>query len=244
MLDQDAVSHEGTISLLDATQPPGRRPGWHHRGVDDLWPLFQLCIKTPRLELRLPVEQEIAALARVAAQGVHEPSARPFLTPWTEGTAEQRSQAVLRGHRGALSAWSVDQWSLGLGVFLEGEPIGSIDIRAIDFLVVREVATSSWLGLTHHGSGLGTEARLGALTLAFDFLEAEAALSEVFQDNIASQGVSLKLGYEHDGISRDRRGSEALVSDRLRLTKQRWKSQRRSTVVITGFDACKQQFAV
>lgn len=210
--------------------------------MNDLWPLFRLCIETPRLELRLPTESEVATLARVAAQGVHEPNVRPFLTPWTEGTAAQRSQAVLRGHWRALGAWSVDRWSLGLGVFLEGEPIGLIELRARDFPVVREVASSSWLGLPHHGSGLGTEARAGALTLAFDLLEAHAALSEVFQDNLASQRVSLKLGYEHDGISRDRRGSEAVVSDRLRLTKPRWASQPRPTVVITGFDACKEQF--
>lgn len=41
--------------------------------------------------------------------------------------------------------------------------------------LVREVATSSWLGLPHHGKGFGTEARLALLTLAFDHLGAEAA---------------------------------------------------------------------
>ena len=36
---------------------------------------------------------------------------------------------------------------------------------------------------------------MGASTLAFDHLGAQAALTEVFQDNHASQGVSRKLGY-------------------------------------------------
>ena len=45
------------------------------------------------------------------------------------------------------------------------------------------------------------------LALAFEHLGAEAAVSEVFQDNHASQAVSRKLGYEHDGISRDARGT-------------------------------------
>ena len=49
------------------------------------------------------------------------------------------------------------------------------------------------------------------LALAFEHLSAEAAVTEVFQDNHASQGVSRKLGYEHDGISRDARGDEVLV---------------------------------
>ena len=67
--------------------------------------------------------------------------------------------------------------------------------------------------------------RIGLLTLAFDHLGAEAAVTEVFQDNHSSQGVSRKLGYEPDGISRDARGDEVVVSDRLRLTLTKWQSR-------------------
>jgi hypothetical protein len=35
----------------------------------DLWPQFGLIIMTPRLELRLPREEDLAALAEVAARG-------------------------------------------------------------------------------------------------------------------------------------------------------------------------------
>ncbi len=59
-----------------------------------------------------------------------------------------------------------------------------------------------------------------AFSLAFDHLGADAALTEVFQDNHSSQGVSRKLGYEPDGISRDARGGEVVISDRLRLARQ------------------------
>jgi RimJ/RimL family protein N-acetyltransferase len=100
--------------------------------------------------------------------------------------------------------------------------------------VVREVVTRSWLGLAHHGQGYGTEARAGALTLAFDHLGATDATSEVFQDNHASQGVSRKLGYRPDGISRDARGDEALVSDRVRLTADRWAETDRPAVEVVG----------
>ncbi|MGZ4444594.1 MAG: hypothetical protein ACXVXC_15635 [Nocardioidaceae bacterium] len=45
-------------------------------------------------------------------------------------------------------------WRLGLGVFApDGEPLGMVTLRARDFPVVREVTTSSWLGLRHHGQG-------------------------------------------------------------------------------------------
>lgn len=39
--------------------------------LEDLWPPFGLTIVTPRLELRLPREEDLAALAEVAARGVH-----------------------------------------------------------------------------------------------------------------------------------------------------------------------------
>ncbi|MFC4108995.1 GNAT family N-acetyltransferase [Micromonospora zhanjiangensis] len=210
----------------------------------DLWPQFGLVIRTPRLELRLPREEELVALAHLAGRGVHRPDERPFLTPWTDGGPEDRARVVLRGHWSQLAGWRPEAWQLGLGVFLDGDPLGVVTLRARDFPVVREATTASWLGLEHQGNGYGTEARIGLLTLAFDHLGANAALTEVFQDNHASQGVSRKLGYEPDGISVDARGDEALVSDRLRLTRQKWDRQQRPTVTVDGLAACRLAFGL
>ncbi|MET8910111.1 GNAT family N-acetyltransferase [Micromonospora sp. NPDC004551] len=212
--------------------------------LSDLWPLYGLTIVTSRLELRLPREEELAELARLAGRGVHRADERPFLTPWTDGGPEDRARSVLQGHWGRLGDWSVAAWGLGLGVFRHGDPLGMVTLRGHDFPVVREVTTSSWLGIAHQGEGYGTEARLGLLTLAFDHLDARAARTEVFQDNHASQGVSRKLGYEHDGISVDARGDEALVSDRLRLTRERWNRQQRPAVRVDGMAACRSMFGL
>ena len=191
----------------------------------DLWPTFGLALSTARLELRIPSESELEDLARVAADGVHGADERPFLTPWAEGTPAERARSVLGSHWSALASWEPDSWRLGLGVFLRtGEAIGVASLRAKDFRVAREVTTSSWLGLRWQGQGYGTEARTALLTLAFDHLGATDATTEVFQDNYKSQGVSRKLGYLADGISRDRRGEEVLISDRLRLTADRWRA--------------------
>jgi RimJ/RimL family protein N-acetyltransferase len=210
----------------------------------DLWPQYELNISTPRLELHLPHEEELAALAHLAGNGVHRANERPFLTPWTDGRPEDRSQFVLQEHWGQLGRWDVAAWQLELGVFHQGQPIGIVTLRARDFLVVREVMTSSWLGIDYQGKGYGTEARVGLLTLAFDHLGARAALTEVFQDNHASQGVSRKLGYEHDGISVDARGSEAVVSDRLRLTRDKWVQGKQLTVRVDGMAACRPMFGL
>lgn len=210
--------------------------------LEDVWPLFGLTVATPRLRLRLPREEEIVELAKLAADGVHQPKERPFLTPWTEGGPQSRARSVLQEHWSGLASWSLDDWRLGLGVFLAGHPLGMVTVRAHDFPVVREVTTSSWLGLEHQRQGFGTEARTGVLALAFEHLGAEAARTEVFQDNHASQGVSRKLGYVHDGVSRDRRGSEAVISDRLRLTRSTWKSRQRPDVTVTGLAKCRSMF--
>jgi RimJ/RimL family protein N-acetyltransferase len=209
----------------------------------DHWPPYALRIRTPRLCLRLPDLSELAAFADLAGRGVHHPSERPFLTPWTEGTFEDRAKSVLRDHWSQLSGWEPTDWRLGLGVFLRNdEPTGMVTLRARDFDVLREVTTSSWLGLGYQGDGVGTEARVGLLAFAFDHLGASDATTEVFPDNHASQGVSRKLGYQPDGISRDTRGPEALVSDRLRLTASRWAGVDHVPVAVEGLDAARSMF--
>lgn len=210
----------------------------------DLWPQFGLTIATERLRLRLPREDELTLLADLAGRGVHRPGERPFLTPWTDGTHADRAGRVLRGHWRQLATWAPASWQLGLAVFRDGEPIGAVTLRARDFRVVREVTTFSWLGLAHHGRGYGTEARAGLLTLSFDHLGATAALTEVFQDNHASQAVSRKLGYEHDGISVDARDGEPVVSDRLRLTAAKWRERHLPPARVDGLAECRAMFGV
>src|SRR4051794_24331231 len=210
----------------------------------DWWPAFGLSLSTSRLVLRLPSDAELAELACLAATGVHGPDERPFLTPWTEGGPEERARFVLREHWFQLSSWTPENWRLGLGLFLHtGQPLGIATLRARDFRVNREVTTSSWLGLAHQAQGYGTEARTALLTLAFDHLGATDATTEVFQDNHKSQAVSRKLGYLPDGISRDRRGEEVVISDRLRLTADRWAASTRNVAVnVYGIDKAAGMF--
>lgn len=210
----------------------------------DHWPVLGLTLRTSRLELRVPGEEEMGALADLAAAGVHRPGERPFLTPWTEGSGADRARHVVQGHWARLGSWSPSGWSLGLGVFADSEPVGMVTLRAAEFAVRREVTTSSWLGLAYQQRGFGTEARTALLTLAFDHLDAVSAVTEVFPDNAGSQGVSRKLGYRPDGISRDVRDGEVVVSDRLRLDRADWDRVEHPPVGVLGLDACRAQFGV
>jgi len=60
----------------------------------DHWPLRGLRLVTERLVLRQPDEGELAALADVAAAGVHQPGEQPFLTPWTDRPPSERARSV------------------------------------------------------------------------------------------------------------------------------------------------------
>ncbi|MEV6414964.1 GNAT family protein [Kribbella sp. NPDC051718] len=208
--------------------------------LTDHWPLRRLRLTTERLVLRLPDDEELAAVADLAAAGVHEPGERPFLTPWTDLPPAERARWVIQGHWSGLGSWSPDDWGLGLVVFRDELPIGKVWMGATQFAVLREVRSSSWLGLAYQGQGYGTEARTALLHLAFAELGAEAALSEVFQDNHASQAVSRKLGYRPDGISRDALNGGAVISDRLRLTRADWRQ--RTDVQVEGLEQCRSFF--
>lgn len=208
----------------------------------DHWPLLGLRLTTPSLELRLPTEDELAEVAEVAALGVHEPGERPFLTPWTQLPPAARARDVVRQHWRRRGSWSVESWSLDLVAFEAGRPVGVQEVGARDFAVLREVRSSSWLGLAHHGRGLGTEMRAAMLHLAFAGLGAVNATTMSFTDNPAPLRVSTKLGYRPDGISRDVLHGEVVVSQRLRLTRDDWVRAARPGITLSGLEPCLELF--
>ena len=138
----------------------------------DHFPLLGLRLTTPRLELRIPDPEELAALAEVAAAGVHDPDYMPFVTPWKRAPKDELCRAMIQSHWAALGRWRPENWDLRLAVFLDGAPIGVHVVRGEDFGGSRRVDSGSWLGLAHHGKGIGTEMRAAALDLAFGGLGA------------------------------------------------------------------------
>ncbi|MEV0649130.1 GNAT family protein [Phytomonospora sp. NPDC050363] len=210
------------------------------------WPLRGLTVRTERLELRLPDENELAELADVAAAGVHEPGVRPFLTEWTSMPPEEVARGVVQRHWARLGSWRPDSWQLELVAFADGRPIGCQDVRAKDFAVLREITSGSWLGKEHHRRGYGTEMRAAALHLVFGHLGGEYATTMAFLDNEPSMGVSLKLGYRRDGLSRDNRDGETIVSQRMRLSREDWEKTAATLppVEISGVEPCLSLFGV
>jgi RimJ/RimL family protein N-acetyltransferase len=210
----------------------------------DHWPLLGLRLITPRLELRLPTDEELGDLADLAAEGMHQPDRRPFLTSWPDLPPPERARALIQRHWRHYGDWSADGWSLDLAVFADGQIVGQQQISARDFPVLREVGTFSWLGVRHHGSGAGTQMRAAVLHLAFAGLGATHATSGAFDDNIPSLRVSEKLGYEPDGIERLAAHGRVTTTRRLRLTRDRWEAADRVPVTITGLAPCLPFFGL
>jgi len=160
-----------------------------------VWPIFGLRVRTDRLELRYPSDADLEDLARMAAEGVHDPEVMPFVVPWTDAPPGELERGVLQYHWGARAALKPDDWNVELVVVEAGRVVGAQGMRATGFRKDRTVVTGSWLGRDFQGRGLGREMRGALLDLAFFGLGAEVALSGAFVHNPASQRVSAAIGY-------------------------------------------------
>jgi RimJ/RimL family protein N-acetyltransferase len=208
------------------------------------WPLYDLRLRTPDLELRVPTEDELVKLCGVARAGVHEPDRMPFEVPWTQQPSPQFEREFMKYHWGVRARWSPERWTLGLAVFRDGEPMGFQDVGADNFAVLREAHTGSWLGRAYQGRGHGKQMRAAVLHLAFAGLGAVAAHSSAFADNPASLAVSRALGYQPNGVSRRAPLGEPQEHLGLRLTREGWEEHRHCEVEVSGLDSCRDMFGV
>ena len=203
------------------------------------WPLGDLVLRTGRLEMRLPSFGQLGELAQLAFDGVHDPAVMPFGVPWTDVAPAERARATMQWHWKALSEITAEHWALPFVVLEDGVVVGMQEIKGEKFAVCREVHTGSWLGLAHQGRGIGTQMRAAVLHLAFAELGAQWATTTAFEDNAASNGVTRRLGYEPDGCEISERRRKPAKQNRYRLSRERWATQERVRVEVTGVQACR-----
>lgn len=215
--------------------------------LSSVMPTFGLRVRWDDLELRLPDDVELLALASLAAGGVHDLDVVSFSWPWTRGTSEQVKRSVLAHqwkNRGRIAA---DDWALSLAVFRSGEIVGEQQISAKNFPVTRSGHTGSWLGLRHHGQGFGTRMRLMALYLAFEGLDAAEMVSEAYDDNPASNAVSRRLGYTVNGSQTTAREGRSVVENSYRMTREQWDARPddlRTEIALEGVLSVRQLFGI
>jgi len=203
-----------------------------------LWPLYDLRLTTGELELRVPTEVELPAFAAVATRGIHPAAEMPFGIAWTDMPSPERERSSYQFWMSTRSGWTVDEWTLTLGVWVSGEPAGFQDLRGHEFPKYRTVGTGSWLGSTFQGRGIGKLMRQAALTLAFDHLGAWLA------DNPASNRVSLAIGYEPNGYGQLAPRGVPRETQRFRLTLAGWRARPQPKITVEGLESSLELFGV
>jgi RimJ/RimL family protein N-acetyltransferase len=196
----------------------------------------ELRLRTPRLELRLPTDEEVHALYETAAGGIHPRDQMPFAVPWTDTL--NRTDFV-EFHRAAWDSWSPDEWHCNFVTFLDGRVIGTQAVLAKDFASTRTVETGSWLGQAFQNRGYGTEQRAAVLEFAFRGLRADAAVTGALVGNPASARVSEKLGYRMTGVRQIAPRGEPVDHFDYRIERDEWRSP--VPVEIEGLDASVRQ---
>lgn len=221
--------------------------GQGRAALSAVMPTFGLQVRWDDLELRLPDDPELLALAELAADGVHSPDVSPFSRPWTQGSREEVTRSVVTRQWIRRGRIAVDDWSLALGVFRDGEIIGTQAVSGKDFQVARSGHTGSWLGLRHQGRGIGTRMRLMALHLAFEGLNAAEMLSEAFEDNPASNAVSRRLGYATNGSRVTAREGQSVIENSYRMTRDQWNARPddlRTEIALEGVSPVRELFGI
>ena len=207
------------------------------------WPLFDLRLAAPDLDLRAMTEADLDPIADLLPDDVEQdPAAQTY------DVGDARTGRGIVSHQSywrAYGTWRPGAWRLNFVVRAAGEIIGVQELEGNDFPALRTVDTSSFLVPAARGRGYGQQMRGAVLALAFGPLEAQAAITSTWHDNHASLGVSRALGYRPNGESLQARGDRADVMQHMRLLRADWlASGRAGQVRISGFEDCWPLFGL
>jgi len=207
----------------------------------DIWPLLGVRIRVSDIELA-PIDDRTALdLGRLAAGGIHG-NFLPFSTPWTRGSEVEVARNVYRYHAKLRQEMSPERWSLEFAARLDHTLIGVQSLTAEHFVTTRSAESGSWLGQAWQGKGIGTLNRIAILTLAFEGLGADEVTTSAWADNVASNAVTRKLGYEPNGEERLDREGRVTVQKRFRMSRAMWEARGadlRPHTEIEGVDALR-----
>jgi RimJ/RimL family protein N-acetyltransferase len=210
----------------------------------NFWPLFDLTIRTPRLELRPPADPDVFALAELAAEGIHDPKEMPFRFPWTDAPSPQLERSALQFHWRIRATWTVEAWHLPFAVWHQGVIVGQQDILARDFLQTHTIESGSWLGRAHQGEGIGKEMRAAVLHLGFDGLGAKRAETGAYEHNHASLGVTRSLGYEPNGDSVVAPRGKPQTELAFKMSRAMFERIRRDDITVENLEPCLPMFGL
>lgn len=204
-----------------------------------VWPLFDLQVRTPRLELRYIDDEMATELALLAAKGIHPPDFMPFAMPWSEEPSPQLERNTMQFYWRCRAELSPAKWTIELAVLVEGAVVGTTGLITHDFRVLRTFETGSWLGREHQGAGIGKEMRIATLHLGFLGFGAQRATTGAWEDNGPSLGVTNSLGYVANGHRAAVRKGIECSERRFEMMRDDFLTRlRRDDITVSGVDDC------
>jgi RimJ/RimL family protein N-acetyltransferase len=208
--------------------------------MDEFWPLFGLRLRYRDVLLRPLREDDLPRLAAVLPDDVgHDPRLALFAG---QSLAQNERRLFCQGYWKALGTWDPASWVLHFAVAYAGDLVGVQTLEGDNFPVLRTVDSASWLIPRVRGRGVGVAMRTAVLGLAFDGLGAVAAVSSATMGNAASLGVSRRIGYADNGVSRIvDTGGDVVELRHLRLTADRWAA---ADVAVDGLRPCLPWFGL
>lgn len=204
-----------------------------------VWPLFDLRVATPRLELRYIDDELAVELALLALKGIHDPTTMPFGVPWTDAPSPEVERNALQFYWQCRASTSPKSWTINLATLVDGVVVGSTSLESTNFPVLREFGTASWLGREYQGKGIGKEMRVATLHLGFLGLAGEHATTAAWPDNEPSLGVTRSLGYMANGTRRALRRDQADLLHAYQMSRADFIARlRRDDITLHGVDEC------
>ena len=204
-----------------------------------VWPLFDLRVVTPRIELRYVDDSLGVQLAQLAAKGIHDPDFMPFAMPWTDARSPLLERNSMQWFWRCRAETSPSRFHMPLAVVVDGVVAGTTSLEAHDFPILRQFESGSWLGRQFQGQGLGKELRRATLHLGFAGFGATLATTTAFFDNGPSLGVTRSLGYTATGVGRKVRRDVSTDSMLFEMTRDHWQQHLRADdISIHHLDAC------
>ena len=210
-----------------------------------IWPLFDLRIRTPRLEVRYANDELCAELALLAARGIHDPEFMPFAMPWSDVASPELERNALQYQWRARAETTANHWNLNFATIIDGTVIGTTSLITDNFPILRQFETGSWLGREFQGKGFGKEMRIASLQLGFAGFFADFATTGAYADNGPSLGVTNSLGYSEAGRRRVVRRSAAAEMVGFQMTRAHWQRHvYRDDIELFGVEAVRELLAI
>lgn len=209
--------------------------------MSDLWPLFDLRVITPRLELRYIDDEMGHALARLATRGIHDPEFMPFSIPWTDKESPDLERGALQFYWKCRAETSPEQWNILFAVLVEGTVVGTTSLGADNYQSLRQFETGSWLGREFQGRGYGKEMRVATLQFGFCGLDAHWATTGAFEDNAPSLAVTRSLGYSLAGRRRTLSRESVRTLEGYEMPRDHFVNRvQRDDITLVGVDGCRE----